>query len=140
MFSVSSAYFNYYSLPIPSSTHRTAQLKGNFEEVQRFPFGRLNTTDMEVLGPLQQRLLSQPILDVSRPNRQYTFDKRAGGKQVLCVLLQVELEGPSRPVCYCSRSVNMAKQAWTQHKRVCRCSVGRFFILGQISMACNLLF
>lgn len=56
--------------------------------------------------------MSLKIISLLKPKGRYTFDINAGDKEVWCVLLQDQPEGPSKPLGYWSRSTHKAGQAY----------------------------
>lgn len=84
---------------------------------QSFHFGYLNETEFEAMETLQQRLPSQPIWALSRPNGRYTLDIDACNNQVGCFLLQEQPGRAAKPVGYWSHALNQAEYVYDKMHR-----------------------
>lgn len=70
------------------------------------------------LKPLQDKLLSTPVLTLPHHPEKYTLDTDAYSVQAGCVLLQEQEYGTNRPMGYCSRRFNDAQRAYdTTHRK-----------------------
>lgn len=93
----------------------------------RLRLGQLNETETEALETLQDRLISPPILSLSRLNGRYELDSGTCDKQIVCVLLQGHPKEPEIPVRYLSRSCTMLNRHTTQSMKDVSLFYGPFY-------------
>lgn len=85
---------------LPDFACTAAFLNLKLEKDQPYHFEQQSRPEIVALKTLQKRLVSTPILAPWRLERRYTLDTDVGNKQVGCVLLQEEAEGPGKPFMY----------------------------------------
>lgn len=101
----------------PRFARIAAPLSCKLEKDEPFQLGRLNETGIEALETLHYRLPSRSILSLTRWNIICVLDTDACDKQARYILLQQQLEGPTRPVRYWSQSLEKTRQAYDKAHR-----------------------
>lgn len=102
----------------PEQCVHICQLNDKFEGDKAFMFVWLNNTKMETLLMVLQHLLS-PVMMLPRPNWRYMLYTSACLEEVRGIILNDQLEGPGRLVCFWSWSLSTAKKTLVTLQRVC---------------------
>ena len=79
----------------------------------------LTDAEFAAFEELKRRLVSPPVLALTRCGRKYTLDTDACGHQVGRALLQEPPEGGTRPVGYWSRALTDAERNYTTTEKEC---------------------
>lgn len=81
-------------------------------------FSSLTVERKQAVEHLKNLLVNPPVLVLSRATGHYTVEIDACKKQIGCILLQEQPDGPAGPVRYCSRTLkNKENGPATTHRQ-----------------------
>lgn len=94
---------------VPNFARITAPLNNKLKIDQPKNFVDLTAEEQHAMHKNQEQMVSPPIIELPNAREKYKLNIVACSAQVVCVLLQEQLNGTTKPVGYWSRSPAKAK-------------------------------